>query len=204
MPTSQTILTVMNLALDHVGEYPLTTQQDASPYARWLNRNFAHTVQTTLRQNYWNFACEFHQVMTEPDPPAFRWRYRYGLPPGWLRVVPLTRDGSRGGEMIAHEVKRNKLYTNWSPPLNVELVMDVQEPGEWDPIFAEVVAGRLALGMAHRFTAKTSYVDRAKQITDEAYTTAEQINAFEGSMEPIEQHDVIRVRGGLDTLRGLR
>lgn len=195
MPTSHTLLTMYNLALDTIGEFPLATENDPNTYGRFIRRNFAPCVESTLRANPWNFACEYHRLSPEPEHDPFRWRYRFGLPPGWLRVLPLTHDGRRGGRPISHEVKRNYLYTNQNTAPYVECVMNVQDPGEWDPLFAEVIAGRLGVLLAHRFTGKASYLDRAKQIVDEAMATAEEINAFEGSIEPVEEHDIIRARG---------
>lgn len=196
MPTSLTLVNLYNMALDIVVEQPISTTTDNSPFARWLNRNFTPTVEAALRQQPWNFACEMHQLSQDPVKPSFRWHRQFSLPPDWLRVLPLTDNGYRNGYPVPHEVKRNKLLTNASSPLRVELVMNVQNPGEWDPLFATMIAARLATGLAHRFTGKTSFVDKAQGIAKEAYESAEEINAFEGSLMPVEQHDIIRARGG--------
>lgn len=194
MPTSLTPVTLYNMALDIIVEAPISTLADNSPYTRWLNRNFAPTVEAALRQNPWNFACEFHQLSKDVIKPAFRWSNRYHLPPGWIRVLPLTVGGRRGGRPIPHEVKQNMLFTDAGSPLNVELVMNVQDPGRWDPLFGTMIAARLAAGMAHRFTGKRDFLERALRIAEEAKEEAEEANAFEGSLEPIEEHDIIRVR----------
>lgn len=196
MPTSHTLVTVANRALDFISEFPISTLADESPYARWINRNFSHTVEMSLRQQPWNFACEMHTLNPVPGHPEYRWRYRYELPPGWLRVLPPTYNGQRNGRPLTYEVKRRGLYMNEKGPRPVELVMNVQEPGQWEPLFAELVAARLALGMSHRFTGKTSYTDRCAQLAQDALDAAAEINAFEGSVDPFEQHDIIRVRGG--------
>ena len=74
--------------------------------------------------------------------------------------------------------------------------MNVQEPGQWDSLFVTLIAARLAAGMAHRFTGKGSFVDRANQIAQNALDLAEEINAFEGTPQPADQYDIIRARGG--------
>lgn len=196
MPTSYTRVTVANRALDFISEYPIATLTDSNPYARWINRNFTPTVEATLRQQPWNFACEYFELNADPVAPAFRWRYRYALPPGWLRVLPPTYDGNRRGRLLAHTVKSNYLYMDESGPRPVECVMNRQEPGEWDALFAELIAARLALGMAHRFTGKTSFVEQCRQLVADAQSSAEEINNLEGFEDHIEQHDIIRVRGG--------
>lgn len=197
MPTAHTLETICNAALDIIGERPVASLMDNRAEVRWFVRNYTHYVQTALRQNIWNFATELWQLNRDVSDPAFRWRYRYGLPNGWLRVLPVTYDGWRTGQRVPYEVKSNYVYTDWlaDAGMNVELVMDRQNPGEWDPLFANVIAARLAHGMAHSLTHKTSFVQLAKQAAAEAYEVAEQVNAFEGDTPPTEQHDIIRVRG---------
>lgn len=199
MPTSHTLVTIANRALDFISEFPISTLMDDSPYARWINRNFSHTVEMSLRQQPWNFAVETWELNRDPvDPIVRKWKRRYGLPNGWLRVLPLTYEGERYGQPIPHEVRGDFLYVAVATdrPLPVDIVMNVQDPGKWDALFAEVIAARLALGMAHRFTGKNSFVETCRALAQEALDAAAEINAFEGSMEPVEQHDVIRVRGG--------
>lgn len=198
MPTSHTKSTIYNRALDFVSEYPVEGPSDPGTYARWLNRNYAHTVEYSLRKQPWNFACRFFVLQTDPEAPAMRWRYRYGLPNGWLRVLQPTRDGYREGFPIHYAVQGNYLMTNEKVPKGVELVVNVQEPGEWDPLFAEYIAATLATAMAQRFTAKNSYVDRCKQLAAEAYASAEEINAFEGSLAQPEEFEILRARADDD------
>ena len=195
MPTAHTLETICNAALDIIGERPAASLLDQRAEVRWFVRNYTHYVQTALRQNIWNFACELWELNRDATDPAFRWKYRYGLPNGWLRVLPPTVDGWRTGTPIAYEVKSNFVYVNEVSNLRVELIMDRQNPGEWDPLFASLIAAWLAQGMAHAYTRKASYVQLAKQMAEDAYSVAEEVNAFEGNVPPVEQHDIIRVRG---------
>ncbi len=194
MPTSLTVTDVYNRALDIVVEFPVEGPDDPGQYARWLRRNYTPTVQSALRQQPWNFACEVFILNELPDAPKMRWRFQYDLPNGWLRVLQPTRTGYRDGFPVPYAVQGNMLMTNERLPKGVELVMDRQSPGTWDPLFADFIAGRLATGMAHRFTAKNSFVQTAKQIADEAYAMASEINTFEGSLPPPEQADILRTR----------
>lgn len=195
MPTSHTITTIYNRALDYISEFPVHGPEDQGAYARWLNRNYAHTVEAALRQQPWNFACRFWLPVENAVSPTMRWNYGYELPNGWLRVLTPTRDGHRSGYPMGYGVQGNTLMMNERPTKGVELVMNIQNPGQWDPLFADMIAGRLATGMAQRFTAKNSYLDRAKQAAEEAYEQAELINSFEGSLPQNEEHDILRARG---------
>lgn len=195
MPTAHSIETVFNAALDLVGERPILSLTENRKEVRWLVRNYSPYVQTSLRQDVWNFAQELWTLNQSVTAPAFRWKYAYDLPNGWLRVLPVTYDGDPNGQPIKHAVMSNQLLTNQNTPLRAMLIMDRQNPGEWDPLFANLVIARLGHGLAHGLTHKASYLQLAKQAVDEAYELAAMVNAFEGSPGETEQHDIIRVRG---------
>jgi hypothetical protein len=194
MPTAHSFETICNSALDIVGERPILSLTENRKEVRWLVRNYSHYVQASLRQDVWNFAIELWEL-NQTVVPAFRWKYAYDLPNGWLRVLPLTYLGDPNGQPIKHAVMSNRVLTNQNNPLYVTLIMDRQEPGEWDPLFANLVITRLAHGLAHALTHKASYVQLAKAAVDEAYEIAQLANSFEGSPGETEQHDIIRVRG---------
>lgn len=195
MPTSHTRLSIYNLAMDVVVEDALASPTENSPYARWLNRNYEHYVEVALQANTWNFSLEFATLNKDGSfAGTTRWSYRYARPVGALRLIPPTYRGIRGGQPIAHEVRGAFVYTNLPEDFDTEWVMRKLEPGEWDPLFAQVIAASLAEGMAHRFTRKTSFLDRARELKREALDAAELANAFEGDAQPVEQHDIIRVR----------
>jgi hypothetical protein len=201
MPTTQTRLTIYNGALDLISEFPITTVQDENIYARWLNRNYSLTVEAALRLDAWNFATRFYMPVEDPEPPMMRWRKRFGLPPDWVRILQPTRDGYRTGYPIPYAIQGNYLMVNETPRKGIEYIANLQEPGEWDPLFAQMLKAQLATAMAQRFTAKNSYIDRAVQLANQAKEQASEINAFEGSVPPPEAHDIIRARHNDDPYR---
>ena len=196
MPSLLTELEIWNLALDVVRETPLQSPTDQSAIARWLSRNYGHVRDVALRSYDWNFAREKHTLSVDATAPPFRWRYRYALPPHWLRLLPPTQYGQRGAPPIPHEVVRGGwVETDWPSPLHVRLIMRVTNPGEYDPLFVELVRSSLALGIANKFTAKNKYIELASALQAAAQEKAEEIDTFEGTAEPVEQHDIIRNRG---------
>lgn len=201
MPTSHTLVTIYNRALDIVSEFPISTTTDASAYARWLNRNYAPTVEAALRADVWNFACRFALLNEDPEPPVMRWRKRFRMPADWLRALQPTRDGYRTGYPIPWAMQGDYLLANEVPRKGIEYIANIQNPGEWDSLFADYIAAQLAVGMAQRFTAKDNYLVRAVQLANQAKDTASEINAYEGSIAPPEEHDIIRHRGGDDGYR---
>lgn len=202
MPSSLTKLQIWNLAIDVIRDTALQSTTDSAATARWLERNWAHTVETSLRAYPWGFAKELHKLSADAAAPAFGWSYYYSLPAGWLRVLPITRYGERFGVPVPHELIGNKVATNEPAPLYVRLIMDKSaNPGAWDSLFVDMVRAKLALGMANKFTSKNKYIELASQLLAAANEQAERIDAYEGSPEPVETFDIIRARGqGVETL----
>ena len=202
MPSSMTKLQVWNLAIDVIRDTALQTTSDSAATARWLDRNWQHAVESTLRAYPWNFAKELHELPADADTPPFKWLYYYSPPPGWMRILPITYDGSRFGALIPHEIIGQRIATNHPAPLKVSVIMDKSNnPGLWDSLFVEIVRCKLALGMANKFASKARYIEVASQLLAAATTQAEMIDAYEGTPEPAEAFDIIRARGmGMTTL----
>lgn len=194
MSTIHSIQSVKNLALDMIGELPITSGSTA--ISRFMDRWFEHTVEVELQANNWNFAIDYDETEADATYVATsRWRYRYLKPNGALRLLPPNTYGERYGRPIDHAVTMSGVLTNTTGPLKGWWVFRVLEPGQWDPLFAHLIAASLALAGANKFTGKASYVQLATQARDGAIERATEVNAIEGSPQPIEQHDILRVRG---------
>lgn len=194
MPTGHTQVTIYNLALDIVSSRPVASIVEQSPECRWLNRNYEHYVRTALRTELWNFAKELHDLDRQVTTPAnYLWRYGFDLPSGWLRIIPPRYNGARTGSLISFEVAGNVLFADHEI-VRTGIIMDIQNPGEWDPLFADYVGARLAYGLSHTLTHKASFKAETKQAVQDAYDVAASVNAFESPVDDTETHDVIRVR----------
>lgn len=195
MPSSQTKLNVWNLALDLISETALQSPTEDSAAGRWLNREWDHVVATLLRSYVWGFAKQRFKLPADATAPVFKWSYRYKMPAGTIRVLPITRYGEPGEAPVKHEIVGDYIETNEAAPLYVTCLMDYSNnPGKWDALFTEMVRCTLAVGMANKFPGKVKYLDRAEKALLRAQARAEEIEAFEGSGEPTEEADIIRVR----------
>lgn len=194
MPTQATKLEVCNMALDVIREAPAQSLAVSTAPLRFILRNYDHVVDTTLRSYVWNFAKEKFELSADGTDPAWGWTYRYRIPNGALRVLPITENGARDGQVVAHEIVGSYIETNHTAPLRVKCIMRKANPGEWDPLFLEIVRSSLAMLLANKFTNKARFFDLARQMVLDARAKAEEIDAFEGSAEPIEQYDILRVR----------
>ena len=194
MPSELSLLGVYNLALDHIVETPLSSLTEDSPYQRWLTRNFSHLRDVLLRGYPWNFATQFNTLSEDSATPPFRWAARYTLPPDWLRVLPPTYLGNRGGKPIPYEVVGNYLYTDQRTTLYVRTVQRVEDLDAWDTVAIDALALSVAIRMTYRFTGKDTHRDRLIEELKGVLAHAREIDTLEGSTEPVEQHDVIDIR----------
>ena len=201
MSTIHTRYSVYNMALDYLDEMPIIAPPGSGVAARWLNRNFDRFVDVELSSNFWNFALEYHELQRDGlFTKTSRWGFRYAVPVGALRIVPPTYDGRRDGRLLDFANMRGGVLLNHGPKLKSWWVMRIENPGEWEPLFAEVVAATLAINLAHKITGKASFIDRLTSLRGDLIEKAYEINALERSPEPIEAHDILRVRGlGGDT-----
>lgn len=194
MPTRLTKLEVLNLALDVIREPAAQSLDTSSASMRFLQRNYDHVVDMLLQAYVWNFAKQRFVLNRDGTDPAWGWRHRYRIPANALRVLPLTEGGNRDGNILRHEIVGDYVETDAGAPLRVTCIMRVDNPGEWSPLFAEMVRAQLALLMANKFTGKARFIDIANSLLQAARERAEMIDAIEGSADPIEQHDILRVR----------
>lgn len=195
MPTAQTKLEVCNLAMDVIREAPAPSLDTTSAPFRFILRNYDHAVDVSLRTYVWNFAKVRHLLNADGTAPLFKWTYRYKFPIKALRILPPVEYLSDGSsQLISHEIVGSYIETDFAAPLPVTAIERKENPGEWDPLFLEIVRCSLARMAANKFTSKTKYLELATMMMNAAAAKAEEIDTLEGSPEPIEQHDIIRVR----------
>ena len=198
MPTGLTKLDICNQTLDALSQSRTITAvelaNEATPEARFFTRNFAPTIQALLRANVWSFSKAMDQLTADATAPDFEYDFRYAIPATWLRVLPITEDGDVGGALVDFKKYGSFIHTNHGGPLNVTGVQDMQDPDDWDACFVEVAVAKLAMKYAVRLTGKADYYRMAKDMFEEGMDVAMSIDAIEDYPEPIEQHDILRVR----------
>ena len=198
MATGLTILDICNQTLDALSQSRTMDQtefdNETTPEARFFARNFAPTIRALLRANVWSFSKTTAQLTADATSPAFEYGYRYAMPSTWLRLLPITENGEVGGPLTDFKKYGSFIHTHVAGSINVTGVQDMQDPDDWDDCFVEVAVAKLAMKYAVKLTGKADYYRMAKDMYDEAMDTAMAIDAIEDYPEPIEQHDILRVR----------
>lgn len=195
MPTVLTQLQVYNLAFDWIKEPAAPSLATESAAMRVLNRNWEITIDTLLEQYPWDFAKERHILSQDPTAPTFNWTRRFPVPPDIVRILPITEFGKRNGQIVQYEMIGGFIETDHESPLYITAIRRIHEPGEWSSLFTNMVSLALATKLVAKFAAKRQYASDISSALQQAQAVAERMDAFSGTPDPIESHDVIRVRG---------
>jgi hypothetical protein len=177
-----TPLDVGNMALGILVEAPLVSLDDDVKAARLLNLHYETTRQAELIKHPWVFSI--FRVELDPDddaPTSDEYRYSYGLPDDALRVLPLTDSGEASGFRVPFKQEGTLILTNYSGPRLVRYIGNMTDPADWDPLFVEALAARLAMKVAMPLTNKTSVLQGAQVVYNEAISEARRINSIVAS-----------------------
>jgi len=180
-PTVATELEVANMALDMLKEAPITSLEQGTSPARWMQRNFKTARNMVMTTHIWKFAMKRATLAEDPTPPEFEWERQYRKPDDCFRVLPLRVGGALNGRLIPHQVEGDFILTNAGSPLYIRYLSVVEDPTLWPPLFVEAVACKLAARAAHFITGKQSMQELAEAKFKEAMTLAASIDSSEGT-----------------------
>jgi hypothetical protein len=177
-----TVEDVANMALGILVEAPITSLDDDTKAARLLSLHFETTRQSELMKNPWSFALFRVELDEEADEPTSdEYGYAYALPEDALRVLPLTDNGEASGARIPFKQEGGLILTNYSGPRLVRYIANLTDPADWDPLFVEAFAARLAMKIAMPLTNKPSVLQGAQLVYNEAISEARRVNSIVSS-----------------------
>jgi hypothetical protein len=191
-------LQILNNALSKLGEEEQLDDPDApTPTARLLNANWDAQRDVVLRAHFWNFATDPAGTPLTPDASFVPhrlgdWTNRYVLPRDFLRH-DLQRMRPRG---LRHDsrIAGRYLYTRCSGTILLVYVRRVEAVGEWDAMFGEAFACRLAAQAAARIDGNSGKRRELMQEYRAALAHAAAVDGRENPGEDFEDSDWITAR----------
>lgn len=173
---------VANMALGILVEAPIDSLDDDNKAARLLNLHYETTRQSELMKQAWEFAIFRVDLDAEPDAPTSdEYSYGYAVPEDALRVLPLTDNGEASGVRVPFKQEGGLILTNYSGPRLIRYIGNLTDPSDWNPLFVEAFAARLAMKIAMPLTNKPSVLQGAQLTYNEAISEARRINAIVSS-----------------------
>lgn len=142
---------ISNLALSKLGEDDqLIDPDDDTKPARSIKAVWNSVRDAVLRRHLWNFAMKRAQISRLLAPPAFGFAYQFQLPDDFIRL-----DIDELDECVVRKWSlegSRRLLCDAPGPINVRYVARIAETGDWDALFVEAFANRLAFQVADRLT----------------------------------------------------
>ncbi|NBN64129.1 hypothetical protein [Pannonibacter tanglangensis] len=177
---------IANLALLLLEDDEIVSIDDDTPSARTIRRSYDEILKGEIRRHNWNFAR--HRAVLSPSatPPVFGRRYAFPIPDGCLRVWP-------GPDDQDWLIEAGHILTDYGPTLQLIYSRLVPET-QFDPLFVEVFAAKLAHMCCGRITGSLSKVDRAVEAYRAALLDAKRANAFERNSEDLPEDSWLQAR----------
>ena len=185
---------ICNLALDELGEAAITALNEGSPVANLCSRNFGPARDQVLRSHPWNFAVARRRLARLAEVPAFGFAFAYQRPTDWLRTLSVhASDGGR--DAVPYRMEGDRLLGD-APDLYLRYVFRVEDPNQYDPLFVDALAMRLAARLAKAITQSTGEKERIEALYRDALRKARAVDGVEDFAEAVPEGSWLRVRGG--------
>ncbi len=174
---------ICNIALQKLGAARITSLAEDSVEARECNACYEQQRDAELRKHPWNFAIARVSLPADATAPAFGPANSFTLPSDFLRLLPVDPE-----EVINDEdwrIEGKKILTNDSAPLQVRYIYRVTDPNEFDSLFVEALASKIAFQICEKITQSNQKKAAAAEDYKMAIAAARRINAFENvAQEP--------------------
>ena len=175
---------ISNLILSKLGEEDgLTDPDETGKAARSINAVWNSVRDTVLRVHLWNFATARTQMTPLSAAPSHGFSYAYALPTDFLRL-DLAKLLPRNVRTDFQLEGSRRLLTNDAGPVDLVYIRRVEAEGDWDPLFVEAFASRLAWQIALKVTGDRQIKREAWQEYTVALREAKGVDGQENPAEP--------------------
>ncbi len=151
--TSKT--SICNRALAKLGQ-PRVSNIDTStaPYAIHLSEIYDSVRKAELCAYPWGFAIKQAAIAADVAAPLFDWDNKFSFPADFLALLEIKGNPQ-------YRLIEGKIYTNEGAPLYITYISDITDEGEFDALFVEALAAKLAYESAEILTQSNTKVARA-------------------------------------------
>lgn len=142
---------ILNRALIKLGAGQITSITDNNKQARAMSALWETVRKAELTRNFWNFALARTTLPALGTTPSWGFGYQYQLPTDFLKLAQVNdtfispgQTDYRNMDDSPYAIEGQKLLTDFPAPLKIRYVADVSDVGLFDPLFAEMMASKLA------------------------------------------------------------
>jgi len=189
---------IANLALTRLGNKSLITGLDqGTTTADLCNLHYPRCRDAVLRAHPWNFAVRRASLSQDDDyTSVFEYDYRFLLPTDCLKVIRTAWDSNAyatgvavygfpgvfgsATTLIPYRIEGRYLLCN-ETSAQIEYVAQITDVSQFDELFVDVLAQRLAAELSPAITANSSLTNQLWQVYQAKLVEARLVDAQEGT-----------------------
>lgn len=190
---------IANLALRRLGDYELTNlATDQTKAGRVMRTHYEHTRDLLLRSHPWNWAIKRATLAASATAPNHEFSYAFPLPVDCLKVVSCDFEQATvtyfdayigqytlPGEYRVERVANQLCIVTDEEACKIEYIAKIEDVSQFDPLFVDLLACRLAAECAYGITQNRSVAEQMWQIYERKWTDATGTDAQEGTARPL-------------------
>ena len=150
---------IANRALTKLGASRIISFGDDNKQSRAISSMFDIVRDAELRSHIWSFSKKRVSLPALLTTPDWGFEYEYQIPSDCLRVLMVndtypgpSLEDYRNQSVAEYAIEGNKILANFPAPLKIAYISRVQDTSQWDALFVEAFACRLAMEMAEDLT----------------------------------------------------
>ena len=150
---------IANRALTKLGAARIISFSDDNKQARAVASMFNIVRDSELRSHIWSFSVKRASLPALTSTPDWGFQKEYQVPSDLLRVLMVndvyggpSREDYRNQPVAEYVLEGNKILCNFAAPLKIRYVSRVTDTTQWDSMFVEAFACRLAMELAEDLT----------------------------------------------------
>lgn len=188
---------IVNSALVKIGENTIVDLDEDTEPARAAKRQYPILRDRLIRNYRWNFAMKRATLALASDAPAFGFTYKFRLPTDYIRIVGIYDERERvenyTSSRVPWKVEEGFLLSN-ELVTQVFYLAKIENVSEFDPLFSEALALKLAVDLAYKLSTGPDRVEDLEALFQAAIREAKQADAIEGRPEVVTASDWIDSR----------
>ena len=166
---------ICNLALAAIGHgMEITSLDEPSAAARSCKLHYPYARDATLRCYDWNFAARRASLPASAEPPPYGYDAAFQLPADCILVRKVFNTK-------VWEIERRHILANAVAPLQIAYTAVIENPREFDALFADTLATRLASDLAVRLSDNLTRAQQLYSLYVAKLAEARGVDSREGS-----------------------
>jgi len=189
MAAGDSIVSICNIALIALGESAIVSLQDPYKRAILCNARYDQVRREVLRAHPWNCAKRRAQLAANATAPAFGFSAAFPLPGDYIRLAELP-----DWDDPKYAVEDGQLLGDFTAPLNLIYIYDLQDPTRFDPLLVAALGYALAAELAEPLCQDTSKQQSMLKLLQGKLDLAKLVSSQENSSPEFDDDVLLRSR----------